>query len=325
MLFGGAATAARLIFSGRRMIKKRSLALILALVILIGMMPGLTVNAFAVEQPTANELAGKTISILGASMSTYTGISNNPDYNSTIGNNAVYYTEGKLSVYKNDTWWMQAANDLDLRLLVNNSWSGSSLLYERNGTVGAYVDRCIQLHNNEGETPDIIAIQMGTNDFQYYKDTLGTADIDYDALITENEDGSYTYAAPTTSLEAAAIVLHKISIRYPGAEVYYLNISQRIDGTDELIRSFNAELKQVVEHFGAHIVDIYGSAITMADFDTYIGDGRVHPNRLGMDAYTEAFKRALLANTAYEVDAHTVSLDLDGVTADYGDDKIVVW
>jgi len=153
---------------------------------------------------------------------------------------------------------------------------------------------------------------------------LGTADIDYDALITENEDGSYTYAEPTTSLEAAAIVLHKISIRYPDAEVYYLNISQRIDGTDELIRSFNAELKQVVEHFGAHIVDIYGSAITMADFDTYIGDGRVHPNCLGMDAYTEAFKRALLANTAYEVDTHTVSFDLDGVTADYGDDKIVV-
>ena len=307
-----------------KLMNKRIISILLALVMLCGMIPGLTINAFAAEQTATNELEGKTISILGASMSTYTGISNNPDYNSTIGNNAVYYTEGKLGVYKNDTWWMQAANDLGLRLLVNNSWSGSSLLYERNGTVGAYVDRCVQLHNNEGETPDIIAIQMGTNDFQYYKDTLGTADINYAELIVLNADGSYTYAEPTTSLEAAAIVLHKISIRYPGAEVYYLNISQRIDGTDELIRSFNAELKQVVEHFGAHIVDIYGSAITMADFDTYIGDGRVHPNCLGMDVYTEAFKRALLSNTAYEVDTHTVSLELDGVTADYGDDKIVV-
>ncbi len=273
-------------------------------------------------------LAGKTISILGASISTYAGISNNADYNSTIGSNAVYYTEGRYGVYASDTWWMQAANDLGLRLLVNNSWSGSSLLYERSGTVGAYVDRCVQLHDdtgeNAGEMPDIIAIQMGTNDFQYYKDTLGTADIDYDTLIVKNEDGSYSYATPVTSLEAAAIVLHKISVRYPNAEVYYLNISQRIDGTDDLIQSFNAELKAVVEHLGANIVDIYGSAITMEDFTAYIGDNRVHPNKLGMDAYTEAFKRAFVKNTAYAVCTHTVSMDLDGVTADYGDDKIVV-
>ncbi len=269
-------------------------------------------------------LENRTISILGASISTYAGISNNTAYNATIGENAVYYTEGQHGVYSGDTWWMQAANDLGLELLVNNSWSGSSLLYERNGTVGAYVDRCVQLHNNEGETPDIIAIQMGTNDFQYYKDTLGTADINYAELIVPNEDGSYTYAKPTTSLEAAAIVLHKISIRYPDAEVYYLNISQRVDGTDDLIRSFNAELKQVVEHFDAHIVDIYGSVITMDSFDTYIGDGRVHPNKLGMDAYTEAFKRSLVSNTEYIIDTHTVTFQLDGVTADYGDNKIVV-
>ena len=304
---------------------KLIISFLLTLVILLGIT---LMMAFATEATNSasdqNLFEGKKVSILGASISTYTGISNNPDSNSTIGSNATYYTEGRHGVYVNDTWWMQLANDLGLRLLVNNSWSGSSLLYERNGTVGAYVDRCVQLHNNDGEEPDIIGIQMGTNDFQYYKETLGTADIDYTELILLNEDGSYTYSEPITSLEAAAIMLHKISVRYPDAEVYYLNISQRVDGTDELIRSFNAELKQVVEHFGAHIVDIYGSAITMADFDTYIGDGRVHPNRLGMDAYTEAFKRALLANTAYEVDTHTVSFDLDGVTTDYGDDKIVV-
>ena len=284
------------------------------------------------DASAAESLAGKTISILGASISTYAGTSNGAaaeTTNSTIADNAKYYPHSVVTnVTLSDTWWMQAAQDLGLRLLVNNSWSGSSLLYERNGTKGAYVDRCVQLHDdtgdNAGEMPDIIAIQMGTNDFQYYKDTLGTADIDYDTLITENTDGTYTYATPVTSLEAAAIVLHKISVRYPDAEVYYLNISQRVDGTDELIRSFNAELKQVVEHFGAHIVDIYNSAITMEDFDTYIGDGRVHPNCLGMDAYTEAFKKALIAGTAYSVDTHTVSLKLDGVTADYGDDRIVV-
>jgi len=289
-------------------------------------------RAFSENRMNSDSLTGKTLSILGASISTFDGTSNGAaadTTNSTIRNNVKYYPNTTIpEVTLGDTWWMQVAEDLGLRLLVNNAWSGSSLLYERNGTVGAYVDRCVQLHDdtgdNAGEMPDIIGIQMGTNDFQYYKDTLGTADIDYDALIKANGDGTYTYAAPVTSLEAAAIVLHKISVRYPDAEVYYLNISQRVDNTDELIRSFNADLRQVVEHFGAHIVDIYGSAITMDSFDTYIGDGRVHPNCLGMDAYTEAFKKALLANTGYCVTTHTVSLELDGVTADYGDDKIVV-
>ncbi len=312
---------------------KKALSLILALVMLIGLVPQFALPARTVETETvANKLQGKTISILGASISTFAGTSNGvaaDTTNSTIRNNAKYYPHSVVTdVTLNDTWWMQVCSDLGLRLLVNNSWSGSSLLHTRNGTVGAYVDRCVQLHDdtgdNAGEDPDIIAIQMGTNDFQYYKDTLGTADIDYDALITDSSDGTYTYATPVTSLEAAAIVLHKISIRYPNAEVYYLNISQRVDGTDELIRSFNAELKEVVEHFDAHIVDIYDSAITMADFKTYIGDGRVHPNCLGMDVYTEAFKRALIENTAYKVDTYTVSLNLDGVTANYGDEKLVV-
>ena len=276
---------------------------------------------------TTTEPEEKTISILGASMSTYTGISNNTDTNSTIGDNAVYYTEGRHGVYADDTWWMQAVSDLDLRLLVNNSWSGSSLLYERNGTVGAYVDRCVQLHDdtgdNAGEMPDIIAIQMGTNDFQYYKDTLGTSDINYDTLITGNGDGSYTYATPTTSLEAAAIMMHKISVRYPDAEVYYLNISQRIDGTDDLIQTFNADLAAVCQHFGVTIVDIYNSGITMEDFDTFIGDGRVHPNCFGMDAYTEAFKKAYLGNHS-EQTAYTVDFRLENVDADYGVDKAVL-
>lgn len=305
---------------------KKLISFILSLILLGGLIPKATFPAYASENKnTNNELKGKNFSILGASISTYEGVSNDAETNATICNNKVYYTEGYYDIHVDDTWWMQVANDLELNLLVNNSWSGSSLLYERNGTPGAYVDRCIQLHNTyTKEEPDIIGIQMGTNDFQYYKNTLGTANIDYDKLIIKTLNGSYTYATPTTSLEAAAITLHKITVRYPQAEIYYLNISQRIDGTDQLIKSFNAELKQVVEHFNAHIVDIYGSAISMDNFDTYIGDGRVHPNKLGMDAYTEAFKQALLANTQYKIKTHNVVFNLDGVSADYGDNKIIV-
>ena len=133
------------------------------------------VSAVETEPATATGLAGKTISILGASISTYAGTSNGAAAdatNSTIRNNAKYYPHSVVTdVGLNDTWWMQVCEDMGLRLLVNNSWSGSALLHERSGTVGAYVDRCVQLHDdtgdNAGEEPDIIGIQMGSNDFQY--------------------------------------------------------------------------------------------------------------------------------------------------------------
>ena len=60
---------------------------------------------------------------------------------------------------------------------MNNSWSVSCLLNERSGTVGAYLDRCVQLHDdtvgNAGQKPDIIAIFLGTNDYYTYPGTVG--------------------------------------------------------------------------------------------------------------------------------------------------------
>ena len=274
----------------------------------------------------APSLVGKTISILGASISTYAGTSNGAaadTTNSTIRNNAKYYPNTIIpELGLNDTWWMQVAEDLDLRLLVNNAWSGSAILLERAGTVGAYVDRCVQLHDNTGdnagEEPDIICIQMGFNDFSYGKDTLGDANIDYAALITA--DG---YGTPSTTMEATAIMLDKITKRYPNAEVYMFNHFKRIGQSASdtaLMESLNASIDAVCDRFGVTVVDLYTTLTEPA----HIGDGRVHPNCLGMDVISEAVKSAIIGNTAYEVTTHTVSFNLNGVTADYGTDKIVV-
>ena len=127
---------------------------------------------------TSNTYAGKTISILGDSISTYVDVSNNPAYNSTIGENVLYYGAKNIDVTQSETWWQQVIDALNMKLCVNNSWSGSCVLYERSGAGGAYISRCEQLHNdNTGEEPDVIVVFMGTNDFSYYQDTLGTADL----------------------------------------------------------------------------------------------------------------------------------------------------
>ena len=126
----------------------------------------ITPLASAVTKEILNTgLKGKTISILGDSISTYAGVSNNTDVNPTLKDSALYYFPGTLGVYQDDTWWQKTAESLGMRVLVNNSWSGSHAYLPSAGTAGAYVDRCVQLHNIQGEEPDIIALYLGTNDF----------------------------------------------------------------------------------------------------------------------------------------------------------------
>ncbi len=301
-----------------KLFNKRIISLALVLMMICSIMPQMNIRVFAEERNAVNEFKGKTISILGDSISTFAGISNDISYNSTIGSNAVYYSAGTLGVNRADTWWQQTIDALDMELLVNNSWSGSTVFRPRNGesSVG-YGDRCVNLHNDmTGEEPDIIAVFLGTNDFSYYQNTLGTADIDYDALIAD--DG---YAVPTTTCEAYAIMLDKIINRYADAEIYCMGMTARRspDKEDSYAdvgqpTTFNAELHKIINHFGATYVDLENCGIDAdADtFDTYMGDGRVHPNALGMDKITNAFVRSVLGE---EISVFSVKQELSGVSS----------
>lgn len=87
---------------------KKVISFALAVVLLITCVP---VNAAATETKSPDPASvphgfeGKTVSVLGDSISTYQGVSNNASYNSTIGSNAVYYSAGTLGIHRADTWW----------------------------------------------------------------------------------------------------------------------------------------------------------------------------------------------------------------------------
>ena len=269
---------------------------------------------------------GKTVSILSHSASTYDGVSNNTADNSTIGKNDVYYTEGRHGVYREDTWWQQVIDVLDMRLLVNNSWSGSCVLQPRKGEASvAYKDRAVNLHNDHtGEEPDIIWVYIGGNDFAYYKDTYGkAADVDYDALIKANGDGSYTYAEPTTTCEAYAITLHKAATRYPEAEIYCITSTARreVDYTGDSYpdagqpTEYSAQLWEVAAHFGYPVVDLEKAIPKDVEiFDSLMGDKRAHPNAEGMDRISEELLSVMLGR---EVTLQEVTGEYDGVTTDH--------
>ena len=274
-----------------------------------------------------------TLSILGDSISTYQNYSNGTaaqTTNSTIKDGAIYYPQSGFDVTPDSTWWYQAAQALGMEILVNNSWSGSCLLNTRYNTVGAYVDRCVQLHDdtgdNAGQKPDIIAIFLGTNDYYAYPSTLGSYEaIDFGKLIT-TADGVTTYAAPATSMEAYAIILDKISREYPQAEVYCLTMLPRVNSVSQPT-AFNEDIAQLAEKYGAFTVDLYNCGIQSDSsiFNMFMGDN-LHPNNTGMDALTNAFVSTVRKNSALAAGQSTfdVNFDLDHVVAMEGTTRTVI-
>ena len=311
---------------------KRVISFVLAAVMLLSCMPVQSTAAEAEKVRTdsaADIFRGMKLSVLGDSISTYTNRSNgtaSETTNSTISGGAVYYPRSGFAVTAESTWWYQAAETLGMELLVNNSWSGSCLLNTRSGTVGAYVDRCVQLHDNTGDNagqlPDIIAIFLGTNDYYTYPGTLGSYEaIDFDALITEGADG-FAYAQPTTTLEAYAISLHKIGVAYPDAQVYCFTLLPRVNSSNQPT-AFNEDICQLAEKFGVHTVDLHDCGILSESeaFYMHMGDS-LHPDNPGMDAITNAFVSAVLKNS--DLHTHDVSFSLEDTVAMEGTTRTVI-
>ena len=208
-------------------------------------------------------LSGKYISVLGDSISTYDGYSNDcVNGNSTIGNNAVYYPLSYGGMTVDDTWWKQLIARANANLLVNNSWSCSTVtggvISSGNGA------RAKNLHcdigNNAGRTPDIIIVYLGINDF--------------DAGISI-EQFSAEYCG----------MIGEMSEAYPEAQIYCLNLPYRAGADSERLTEFNNSISVCCERYDYRLVDVYANTWTQINYERYLIDG-LHPNSLGMDLIT---------------------------------------
>lgn len=241
-------------------------------------------------------VAGLNFSIIGDSISSYDGYHNDGTTNSTLAGRS----DGGMQQYLNsvdETWWKQSADKLGMNVLVDNSWSGSCVFgIPSNGSQPACGDRAVNLHCNVGEkngtTPDIIAAFIGTNDFKN-KAALGTYSEElYNTIITDNGNGTYTYAEPTTFIEGYIIMMHKMTTTYPDAKVFCFTLHSntwRVD--DAALQEFNAAIKTIAADFDAVVVDIYASELDATS--AYLADG-LHFNAIGMDVVSEVFEAAVL-------------------------------
>ncbi|MBR4078200.1 MAG: hypothetical protein IKK17_06310, partial [Oscillospiraceae bacterium] len=100
-------------------------------------------------------------------------------------------------------------------------------------------------------------------------------------------------------------------------EIYMFNHFKRIGQSAAdtvLMEQLNADIATVCSRYGVTVVDLYN---TLTD-PAYIGDGKLHPNKLGMDMMTEAMKQAITARSLslryddrYDVSGKTVEI-VDG-------------
>ncbi len=257
-------------------------------------------------------LATKKLSILGDSISTYTGWSNSTAVNNTLGQNAVWYNSPSRLSSVDDTWWKQTADLLGMEILVNNAWSGSSVTNVRAAHgISSYGwnTRPGNLHDNtlsdnpggERIDPDIIVIYMGTNDLM---DGVSCGGVPDDAFFTRIEADGFVPSEKTNFEEACALMVYKVCRNYPDADVFLFNNPTMRTGNAASREAYNAVFDAVAARYGCTVVDLYSSPIS--NHSVYTQDG-IHPNEAGMDVMTEVFTNALIEH--YVNHAHTEVID----------------
>ena len=238
-------------------------------------------------------LVGKKFSILGDSISTFEGYSNNINDNSTILNNKVYYggnigTGREFIKDVNHTWWKMLINETNMELVVNNSWSGSLVFDERIEACG-YVSRCFNLHNDHNnKQPEIILIYLGTNDAHqninigtYIKEAL-------DEFLNDEK-------MPSTFVEAYALMIHNVKRKYPNADIFCFSLLPFECLPKERNIIFDILIRQIVKHFKVNLIDLHNDCFIKPNMEYYAESGCVHPNRKGMQSIYDCVKKALLS------------------------------
>ncbi len=229
------------------------------------------------ESGASLPFAGKTLTICGDSISTFTGYIPE-DYSK-------FYPEMGEITDVEDTWWMQVLERTGMELCRNASYSGSTVsgpsLEEVDGRYACGNRRIADLAGEGGETPDIILIMMGAND-----------------LLTDVPLGDYDGAAPVkegdigTFSEAYALMLDKMIEHYPEADIYCCTIAE-VGRWDEAgkgyayrnahgaeAKDYNAWIKAVAEAKGVPVIDVYECGITYENIMDYTSEG-THPNAAG--------------------------------------------
>ncbi len=210
---------------------------------------------------------GKYLSILGDSLSTYKGVSDDRTSNATLFYNKSFYDK-QIPLEK--TYWMRLIDGLGLKLCVNNSYSGGTLSVRDIEYAG--INRVHHLSRDDGTSPDYIIVFMGVNDLGFGVDTEVFANDYRETLLTIKE-------------------------KHPAATVCCVNLPDRANGKSRRTVEFNCAIEKAVSAEGENffIADFYSSNLNNETLYTHTLDG-LHPDERGMELIFEFLRDAFITN-----------------------------
>lgn len=214
------------------------------------------------DAPAARRLL---VSFLGDSITTFAGYSNNEVYQPTLAANPTWYTTEKMSV--RDTWWYGVTERMGWMLCVNNSYSGGRVTHPY-----SYETRARNLHLASGETPDVILVYYGINDYNNNV-SLSEFSAAYDQMIAAMRE-TYPQA------QILCCTLNPIICTDNGR-----NTSLEQNGAGVALTAFNTAILLAADRNGAEIIDFYTQIGDRVYQNTY---DRIHPNAEGMALMRDA-------------------------------------
>lgn len=251
---------------------------------------------------------GKTLSILGDSMSTFGGyIPSSYPYHYPRENAAAEDVQ-----IVSDTWWWKLMNALGMTLNINNSYSGSKVTNTFNTgyiigdqetadeTAGCKT-RCMNLRLGS-EDPDVIIIWMGINDFNTEVE-LG----DYDGTTPLPPDSDPPADPPPNTKvfsEAYAVMLDKILALYPYSEVWVCTLSPcekngdigfpEINGNGVALSQYNDVIRNLAKAFGVRVLDHHGAGVTYQNRRIFIKEN--YPGGTVDNLHLNKYGHSIIAN-----------------------------
>lgn len=225
----------------------------------------------------AQEKDSITFAVMGNSISTYYGYI--PD------GWRIFYNEDrekKYGIQVGDTWWMQLSRLSGLTFLANASWSGSRVSCDLLNSDAPFVSNARVAAVGRAGIPDLIFIMGGTNDWNQAKLPLGNYSTD-------------TFTDSLTFRGAYAMLLHKLSTKYPNSKLICLSITPRSAGVNQVNNigysqaDANESIRTIAQQFGGYYIDC-SSIPFSSNWSLYTLD-KLHPTAAGA---------ALMANTIYQ-------------------------
>ena len=218
------------------------------------------------EIEVVSSLDNKVVSILGDSISTFyvEGSEMNSYYH---GENQFYYPTYSSTIKTVDlTWWYKLIKNNNMKLGINNSWSGSCA-YGTSSSAGM-TDGRINTITENGD-PDIVIIYLGTNDCA----------------------GGFEVANFATALRTMINKIEKIT----DADIFvttlgYTNYTGNKYKEENRI-SYNEEIRKIAKELECGIVPL-DEYITETSYSFYLGDF-LHYNAKGAELLSLIYEKSI--------------------------------